>query len=87
MKLHHFALEVSDLSHSCSFYQELFGFQLERTARWKEEKIAFLTKDSFRLELIELGKVITQTHFILHLKYLIFPLSFINILIYLWKGH
>lgn len=55
MKLHHhhIGIEVENLVRAKSFYIEVLGFNEEYCLRLPEEKVVFLTKEGFRIELIE----------------------------------
>lgn len=53
MKVHHFAIEVSDLEKSIAFYEGMVGYHLEKRFQWGTERIAFLKLGSSRLELVQ----------------------------------
>lgn len=53
MKVHHFAIEVSDLEKSIAFYECMVGYHLEKRFQWGTERIAFLKLGSSRLELVQ----------------------------------
>ncbi|MGL4741986.1 MAG: VOC family protein [Sarcina sp.] len=52
MKLIGNGIYVQDLKNSIEFYQKILGFNLDMEFDAGEFNIAFLTKDSFRLELL-----------------------------------
>lgn len=56
MRYHHFAIEVKDLETSIAFYQKNLGLSEEGRLLFRKENIVFLSKNSFRLELISGGQ-------------------------------
>jgi catechol 2,3-dioxygenase-like lactoylglutathione lyase family enzyme len=52
MRFHHYALEVSNIEESITFYKKHLGFQEENRMSFIGEEIVFLTSGDFRLELI-----------------------------------
>ncbi|MCR8643496.1 VOC family protein [Paenibacillus sp. N1-5-1-14] len=53
MQFHHASIEVSDLDRSIAFYKEILGFIVETQLVAMGERIAFLTLEEFRLELVQ----------------------------------
>lgn len=53
MKLIGTGIHVYDIKKSINFYRNILGFKLEMEFDAGDLNLAFLTKDSFRLELIE----------------------------------
>lgn len=56
LRPHHLGLSIPDLEQSVAWYQEMLGFELEKSLFIDKipAKVAFLRKDGFRLELFEL---------------------------------
>lgn len=52
MKLHHYGVTVKQLEESLEFYKRHWGFKEESRFEILGEKIVFLTRDNFRLELV-----------------------------------
>ncbi|MEH7107648.1 VOC family protein [Bacillus sp. JJ1764] len=52
MRIHHFALEVSQLEESVAFYKKNLGFHEEGRILFMGEEIVFLKLGDFRMELI-----------------------------------
>jgi lactoylglutathione lyase len=61
MKLHHIGLEVRDLERAAVFYRSLYGFEEEQRLTLLGERLVFLQKGSFRLELYE-GEDSSSSH-------------------------
>jgi lactoylglutathione lyase len=61
MRFHHFAIEVKDLEKSIAFYQNFIGLREEGRMGFKNEKIVFLAKNDFRVELISGGQQNTSS--------------------------
>ena len=53
MKLIGSGLHINNLEESIKFYEEVLGFKLDMKFDAGDLNLAFLTKDSFRLELLE----------------------------------
>ncbi|MBT2683478.1 VOC family protein [Bacillus sp. ISL-37] len=66
MRFHHFALEVSDLTLSKTFYEDFLGFNESRRLHFEKEEMIFLEQNGFRLELSQKksdGEISERTHF------------------------
>lgn len=68
MRWHHGGIEVGNLADSIQFYQYMFDFKIEELIKLNEEKIAFLTNEEVRIELIEAEDIQTQ-HNSVHLAW------------------
>ena len=53
MNLHHIGIEVKDIEQSRKFYEHVLGFQEETYFKLNDEKILFLKRQNFLLELIQ----------------------------------
>jgi lactoylglutathione lyase len=53
VRLHHIAIETSDLTQSVAFYREVIGFQVEQSITLMGEQLIFLKMGEARLELVE----------------------------------
>jgi lactoylglutathione lyase len=53
MRIHHFAIEVKDISKSKAFYEDILGIKEHQRVNFNQEVIIFLELDGFKLELIE----------------------------------
>ena len=53
MNLHHIGIEVKDIEQSRKFYENVLGFEEETFFKLDDEKILFLRKQNFLLELIQ----------------------------------
>lgn len=53
MKLHHYAIDVTDMESSTRFYSRLLNFTDIREEKINGENITFLIKESFIMELVE----------------------------------
>ncbi len=62
MRFHHYGIEVENLEESTTFYQEIFGLEIETRFSFMNEEIVFLTSDDIRLELIETSEHDKTTH-------------------------
>ncbi|MBT2692493.1 VOC family protein [Bacillus sp. ISL-55] len=71
MRLHHFGLEVSDLTASRTFYEVILGFNVSCKIHFENEEMIFLEKNGFRLELSQVksdGEIGERTHFCLEVE-------------------
>ena len=66
MRFHHFALEVSDMTISKTFYETFLGFKESCRILFENEEMIFLEQNGFRLELSQKksdGEIGERTHF------------------------
>ncbi|MFT9598263.1 VOC family protein [Mesobacillus sp.] len=66
MRFHHFALEVSDLTRSKSFYEAFLGFKESSRILFEKEEIIFLEHNGIMLELYQNksgGEIGERMHF------------------------
>ena len=62
MRFHHYGVEVENLEESSTFYQKLFGLEIDNRFSFMNEEIVFLASENFRLELVESQAEIKTTH-------------------------